>query len=62
MADLAAYEVCHAHERGQKHRYPWMRLLNKYQRVSLDYASELFPLLGLSRNDFPHEDHAGGKH
>jgi hypothetical protein len=31
MADLAAYEVCHAHERGQKRRYPWMRLLNKYQ-------------------------------
>jgi hypothetical protein len=31
IADLAAYEVCHAHDRGQKDRYPWTRLLNKYR-------------------------------
>lgn len=30
MADLAAYEVVHAHNRNQKHRYPWIRLIRKY--------------------------------
>ena len=30
MADLVAYEVAHAHNRDQENRYPWIRLLRKY--------------------------------
>lgn len=43
MADLAAYEVAHAHNRNQKHRYPWIRLIRKYDGSSPGLHIRIIP-------------------